>query len=128
MFSPGTVGALSASGGLAAKKAWDARRDQVRANVQAGSEARLLGRSSSEHRSPWAERHLLERAERLAEFCQQRGYTSGVRVLGTHRDMFENGLIAREQLQNAIQEVSNDFLAWDKTAALGGPSAASAAV
>jgi threonine dehydrogenase-like Zn-dependent dehydrogenase len=98
---PGTVSALSAGGALAAKKAWDARRETKRAKKAA---TKALGK----------EKQARPRAQKLETFFATQGYEEGVRVIRAHLDWRDEDIIDDEQLDQAVEAARKDFLEWVK--------------
>ena len=111
VFSPGTVGALSATGALSAKKGWEARREAKRAQVVAAKALKNVHEARA-------------RAERLVEHFARREYNEGVRVLTEQLALRQQNLIDDEELEQAVEDARNDFIAWIKDAA-GGVAATS---
>jgi threonine dehydrogenase-like Zn-dependent dehydrogenase len=99
--SPGVVSALSASGALAAKKGWEARKDAKRAKKAAED---ALGKV----------KEAPARAQRILDFFEQQGYDNGVEVMHTQLDWHTQHIIDDEQLDQAVEAARNDFLAWVK--------------
>jgi hypothetical protein len=101
VFSPGTVSALSATGALSAKKAWDARREAKRAEKAAAKALENV-------------KGARPRAEKLERFFAAQRYEEGMRAISAQLAWREQDIIDDEQLGQAVEAARNDFLVWVK--------------
>lgn len=102
VFSPGTVGALSASGALGLKKAWEARRAMARSADEARREKEA--RDSQKHQA-------YERADYVVNLLDRGGHSHEPQAqrLRDEMTLVVRGLSNSETLEGVVNEVIDHY-------------------